>query len=173
MFTKQYITWSPNHEFTLDAGSLKSFKMQDKLQALLLLLIISALSICTNAVSITEDSSERIQDLIVYPAAVMVKRCSGYCARHKSCLPIVKRMVTKSVQYWNTMKPKGNHMCSTIEVEEHMSCKCECAVKENDCSEQQIYDQHNCICKCNETKEEECKIRKGGRWDDEKCVCVI
>ncbi|XP_064081678.1 balbiani ring protein 3-like [Macrobrachium nipponense] len=108
----------------------------------------------------------------IMPSTVQVKRCDGYCwMMNRACLPtkIEKKMV--KVQATRMAPNMVTAMeCPVVEVDEHVSCGCECMTSKEDCSENQEFDDKSCSCMCKEDLREMCGGDK--MWSSERCLCI-
>ncbi|XP_011868054.1 PREDICTED: balbiani ring protein 3-like isoform X2 [Vollenhovia emeryi] len=101
-----------------------------------------------------------------YPNYASVKRCSGFCPRNKSCMPV--RKDTKKIAV--RMDGYDSSGCYHVLLEEHTKCKCQCSVKESDCNVHQIYSEDNCACECKNTRE--CDKARQMIWNEKLCKCT-
>ncbi|XP_066959770.1 uncharacterized protein [Macrobrachium rosenbergii] len=108
----------------------------------------------------------------IMPSTVKVKRCDGYCWMMKrACLPTEIRMKPVKVQATSMTGDMSMEMeCPSLEVEEHVSCGCECMTSEEECSENQELDERSCSCVCKEELREMCGGDK--MWSTERCLCI-
>ncbi|KAK9746775.1 CXCXC repeat [Popillia japonica] len=120
---------------------------------------------------------EKKDPTILYlPSCTRIERCGG-CCNHDllECQPTetetVNVMIYKaSHKGGNNLKDAGKEL---IAVEKHKSCKCNCKLKESDCSPTQVYDKENCRCSCRNTDEEQkCgKENSAKQWNPNTCTC--
>ncbi|XP_067002581.1 vascular endothelial growth factor A [Anabrus simplex] len=103
------------------------------------------------------------------PSHVRVKRCFGSCSAAQACLPRqtkpVKVMVRLLDRVTNTIT------CGTVEVEEHSSCMCSCAVMEKHCTKLQVYKPKDCMCECLNVEEKDKCLIEGNIWNTNRCSC--
>uniref|UniRef100_A0A336MCE4 CSON015026 protein n=1 Tax=Culicoides sonorensis TaxID=179676 RepID=A0A336MCE4_CULSO len=115
--------------------------------------------------------------MVYFPSCTRVKRCGGCCS-HKllSCQPVEIQTLTFEViksQYTGGTKMtyRGKDI---MPVEEHLKCKCDCRIKEEDCNKAfQKYDKSQCKCYCtNVDDQHKCLQDRVNRiWDSSACVC--
>ncbi|XP_072756490.1 uncharacterized protein [Anoplolepis gracilipes] len=101
-----------------------------------------------------------------YPNYVSVKRCSGFCPKNKSCMPVRKDMKKIIVR----MDGYNSNQCYHVLVEEHDKCKCQCNVKPNHCKFYQVYSEDNCACECNNRRK--CNEERQMVWSEKLCECI-
>uniref|UniRef100_A0A182NVH4 Platelet-derived growth factor (PDGF) family profile domain-containing protein n=1 Tax=Anopheles dirus TaxID=7168 RepID=A0A182NVH4_9DIPT len=111
-----------------------------------------------------------------YPTCTRVKRCSGCCNTNQLvCEPVANRTILYKVailEYRSGKKDRFSHR-ELVPVEEHMRCKCQCRVKESDCTERQLYNPNNCRCECtNKEDRNRClQERQLKQWNPSTCSC--
>lgn len=117
--------------------------------------------------------------LVYFPSCTRVKRCGGCCSHQLlSCQPVEIQTLTFEVQFSQNLCNKIPFISQTLTqrfiitsqviksqytggtkmtyrgkdimpVEEHLKCKCDCRIKEEDCSKAfQKYDKSQCKCYC-------------------------
>lgn len=60
-----------------------------------------------------------------------------------------------------------------VPLEEHTKCKCDCGIKESDCSKLQTYNKTKCSCNCiNLQERDKCYAENALKfWDTDSCSC--
>ncbi|KRT84697.1 hypothetical protein AMK59_818, partial [Oryctes borbonicus] len=60
-----------------------------------------------------------------------------------------------------------------VTVDKHKSCKCNCKIKETDCTPMQVYEKEKCKCSCRNTDEEKKCIKENSTklWNPNNCTC--
>ncbi|XP_014483487.1 PREDICTED: vascular endothelial growth factor A-like [Dinoponera quadriceps] len=108
--------------------------------------------------------------IVVFPPCARIKRCGGCCSSSLlSCQPTATKIRNFEVSV-STLK---GGIRRNVSLEEHVTCRCDCKLKEKDCNEKQKYDPDNCMCVCENTDEEDkCRQNKDMRiWNPHLCVC--
>ncbi|XP_063703338.1 platelet-derived growth factor subunit B [Culicoides brevitarsis] len=120
---------------------------------------------------------ERDPTIVYFPSCTRVKRCGGCCSHQLlSCQPTEIQTITYEViksQYTGGTKMtyRGKDL---MPVEEHLKCKCDCRIKEEDCNKAfQKYDKSQCKCYCtNVDDQHKCLQDRATKiWDSSSCVC--
>lgn len=62
--------------------------------------------------------------------------------------------------------------CSTVSVEEHLSCTCGCKTTADDCSEIQRFVPRECECVCADSQAKHSCQTQGNYWDETSCSCL-
>ncbi|XP_018406489.1 PREDICTED: vascular endothelial growth factor A-A-like [Cyphomyrmex costatus] len=101
-----------------------------------------------------------------YPNYASVKRCSGFCPRNKSCMPVRKNVRKIAVR----MDGYNSSECYHVLLEEHTKCKCQCSVTENHCNIHQVYSENNCACECKNKRK--CDKERQMVWNEKLCKCT-
>ncbi|KAJ8949707.1 hypothetical protein NQ318_013575 [Aromia moschata] len=113
--------------------------------------------------------------ILYIPQCTRIERCGGCCSHALlSCQP--KEIETLSYQVMKTqytgakkLKYLGKEI---VVVEKHVSCKCDCKVKEEDCNKYQEYKESECRCACtNIDEEKKCYKNAKKLWNPELCAC--
>nr|CAD7430109.1 unnamed protein product [Timema monikensis] len=115
--------------------------------------------------------------LFYFPTCTRVDLCGGCCSSELlSCQPTQTEILNYQVivtQYDGgaQLKYKGKEIVS---VEQHLKCKCDCTVKEKDCTRLQEYRAGECRCVClNVDDERKCNADNDTKlWDSNNCVCA-
>nr|CAD7454731.1 unnamed protein product [Timema tahoe] len=115
--------------------------------------------------------------LFYFPTCTRVDLCGGCCSSELlSCQPTQTEILNYQVivtQYDGgaQLKYKGKEIVS---VEQHLKCKCDCTVKEKDCTRLQEYRAGECRCVClNVDDERKCNADNDTKlWDSNSCVCA-
>ncbi|KAK9738312.1 PDGF/VEGF domain [Popillia japonica] len=120
---------------------------------------------------------EKKDPTILYiPSCTRIERCGG-CCNHDllECQPTETETVNfqiyrSSYKGGNNFKYDGKEL---IAMEKHKSCKCDCKVKETDCSPMQVYEKEKCRCSCRNTDEEKkcAKENSTKLWNPNTCIC--
>lgn len=113
---------------------------------------------------------------LYYPSCTRIKRCGGCCTHARlSCQPVASEVRNFEVMVVSlsggqpTIKDK-----LIVPLEEHTKCKCDCKIKEEDCTEKQTYVLSECACRCNNNDEEQkCLANNNTKiWNPDLCICV-
>ncbi|KAJ8984615.1 hypothetical protein NQ317_006077 [Molorchus minor] len=113
--------------------------------------------------------------VLYIPQCTRVERCGGCCSHSLlSCQP--KETETLSYQVMKTKYTGGKKLKyigkEVVLVERHVSCKCDCKVKEEDCNNYQEYRESECRCACtNLDEEKKCFKSVKKLWNPELCAC--
>jgi len=108
------------------------------------------------------------------PSHVLIQHCTGGCTPlEPSCLPSKTRTKRVSVLVAKCGINLGicDKECATVELEEHLECKCACALTPRDCSEAQQFAQSECACKCTNLSERQQCLESGKVWNSSSCSC--
>ena len=89
------------------------------------------------------------QVLQVIPDTATVNRCGGYCPHSAySCLPTTGGTVNRQVDVMVIMDmfETGVHetLCSSLQVEEHLGCQCDCRTQPDHCNSLAYFDSSSC-----------------------------
>ncbi|KAH0955517.1 hypothetical protein HN011_010674 [Eciton burchellii] len=122
------------------------------------------------AVSLKLDDDPSI---MIFPSCTRIKRCGGCCSSFLlTCQPTSTE--TRNFEVIVASVKERDYMGRRIvPLEEHTKCKCDCKIKEEDCTEKQHYEPHNCQCACSNIDEQQ-KCRKNNEikvWNTELCSC--
>ncbi|XP_060531913.1 vascular endothelial growth factor A-like [Cylas formicarius] len=125
------------------------------------------------SVKIAESHSPNV---LYIPQCTRVERCGGCCSHVLlSCQPTKTDTVTFQVmktEYTGAKKLKyvGKEL---ILVEKHVSCKCHCKVKAEDCNTYQEYREGECKCVCKNLDEEKKCAKSSSKklWNPDVCAC--
>jgi len=114
--------------------------------------------------------------VLFFPSCTRMERCGGCCTSDLySCQPVEQETVF--VQVIKTQYTGGTRMKyagkEIVPVEKHTACKCQCKIKESDCTESQEYDARSCQCRCtNQDDRQKCESANQTRyWDVGRCIC--
>ncbi|XP_050434472.1 vascular endothelial growth factor A-A-like isoform X2 [Adelges cooleyi] len=110
------------------------------------------------------------------PPCTRVNRCGGCCSHELlACQPTEVEMIDfqVTVMQYNSDGAFQVKEKKTVTVEQHNKCKCDCIVKEKDCSSSQTYRPNECRCECtnheDQTKcDEEADVKM---WNSDACTC--
>jgi len=135
--------------------------------------IVPKAATCTTenrTVSLRDDDNP---SLYYSPPCTRVKRCGGCCGSNLvSCQPTEVEMLNFEVtilQYNETFTFKEKKI---VTVEQHVKCKCDCVVKEQDCKAPQVYNVNECQCVCDSEDQEKCDSEQEEKfWDSKTCTC--
>jgi len=108
------------------------------------------------------------------PTHVEVARCGGGCHHlQQSCVARLSRMKIIPVMVAKCGISVGlcDKECASVEVEEHLECGCECAVKREDCSLDQEFRKDLCTCQCRDREAVKNCQESGRVWDRPSCSC--
>jgi len=102
-----------------------------------------------------------------WPSCVYAKQCGGCCVHdNKECVP------TKMEKKQHTIFRIPYHndpYAEEVDVFHHLSCECQCSVKESDCVNRQVFDRNNCQCTCPDAQMQQCP--RGKHWSRRACAC--
>ena len=110
----------------------------------------------------------------VVPDMVSVNRCGGGCHLNShSCRPTEVQEREVEVMLVLAKWPEGEHsvVCTSLQVEEHFSCSCDCHQQQHHCLPQQIYHPSSCACTCPVSQERGDCLHQGRVWDPSTCSC--
>ena len=74
----------------------------------------------------------------IIPSKIEIERCDGVCHNgelYHKCVPISKTIKQIEV-ILRTIN--GDYQCSTIQLEQHLDCKCSCDFESANCTPQQV-----------------------------------
>ena len=115
----------------------------------------------------------------IIPDVAPVRRCGGTCAsRSHRCVPLTTHTKRIPVMAILAHYPHGIHeqQCGYIHVEEHLSCRCGCPIRPEECTRQpgvaRRFDASTCRCLCTDTAARSRCISSGKNWDESNCRCV-
>lgn len=98
---------------------------------------------------------------------------SGLCLDCPGCDCEAKKKRHRSVDViYGTNASSTEQFCTTVEIEEHRSCRCKCNVVK--CHYNKIFDPAACLCRCNEehaAAKAACVGDFDRFWDEETCSC--
>ncbi|KAJ8973905.1 hypothetical protein NQ317_004175 [Molorchus minor] len=124
--------------------------------------------------------------VLYIPQCTRVERCGGCCSHSLlSCQPKETETLSYQVEpllrpffigYENEIHWQGKKLKyigkEVVLVERHVSCKCDCKVKEEDCNNYQEYRESECRCACtNLDEEKKCFKSVKKLWNPELCAC--
>lgn len=127
---------------------------------------------------------EDISGISYFPSCVLVKRCSSCdahinlmssCGQNKVCLPSkirrkrVKVLALKQ-DHDGTLTLRDDPV-ATINVQEHTRCQCQCQSTSNDCSPNEVFDSHQCRCRCRDEASLAGKCGRERFWHRPSCSC--
>jgi hypothetical protein len=111
----------------------------------------------------------------VIPDFATVKRCGGSCDLHSHrCVPTSTTMKRLEVMVVVSQFPmtRTETECGFVEVEEDVGCVCDCPVKPQDCTADQVYEAGSCKCLCRDQEARNQCVRDGMQWDPVNCLCI-
>lgn len=119
---------------------------------------------------------------VIFPDCIKMKRCGGCCRPSElmACEPSQIIRKTINVMRWPAIPANGRNRgrqrayATRMEIEEHLSCRCSCRVKADNCDAMtQRYDEQNCQCVCaNYNEQREClKQSELKFWSANECDC--
>ncbi|KAJ8926396.1 hypothetical protein NQ314_021180 [Rhamnusium bicolor] len=141
---------------------------------------IPAAAGCIPELKTITTASSTDPSILYIPQCTRVQRCGGCCSHTLlSCQP--KEIETLTYQVMKTQYTGGKKLKfigkEVVVVEKHISCKCDCKVKEEvftaHCNKYQEYKESECRCACTNIDEEK-KCNKSGSkklWNPELCAC--
>ncbi|GJQ65410.1 Pvf1 [Trypoxylus dichotomus] len=120
---------------------------------------------------------EKKDPTILYiPSCTRIEQCGG-CCNHDllECQPVDVETINLQV-YRGSYNGGSNFKFDgkqIVTVDRHKSCKCDCKVKETDCTSMQIYEKEKCKCSCRNTDEEKKCIKENSTklWNPNNCTC--
>ena len=74
----------------------------------------------------------------IIPSKIEIERCDGVCHNgqlYHKCVPSSKNVKQIEV-ILRTLN--GDYQCSTIQLEQHLDCKCSCDIESANCTPQQV-----------------------------------
>ena len=117
-----------------------------------------------------------VEDVLhMVPDSVPVKRCKGGCSQiAHSCQPtqVVERHVEVMLVLARWPQGENQVVCSSFQVEDHLSCGCGCKVKPHQCSQHHYFLEGICKCLCRHTEKRASCIKSGRSWDEKTCACT-
>ncbi|VVC33744.1 Vascular endothelial growth factor, heparin-binding domain,Cystine-knot cytokine,PDGF/VEGF domain [Cinara cedri] len=137
-------------------------------------IIIPKAATCTTDYQVVSLRDDDDPSLYYSPPCTRVKRCGGCCGSNLvSCQPTKVEMLNFQVtilQYNETFAFKEKKI---VTVEQHVACKCDCTIKEQDCNFSQVYNAKECRCVCNNFEDQDkCDEKRDIKmWDSESCSC--
>jgi len=133
------------------------------------------LTVCMPRPTMVEIPSLSPEHQLLAPTHVEVARCGGSCPHsYFSCVKSDTRYKEVSVMLTERSVSPGvlKSLCTSLSIEEHLSCQCGCKVGPEDCSSKQEFLPYECSCVC-ENKEERMKcLSSGWHWDSSTCQCM-
>jgi len=112
---------------------------------------------------------------LVAPTHVEVARCGGSCPHsYFSCIKAETRYKDVPVMLTERSITPGvvTSLCTTLSVEEHVSCSCGCKAQSQDCSSKQTFLPYECSCVCNNKADRAACLSSGWHWDRSTCQCM-
>jgi len=112
---------------------------------------------------------------LVAPTHIEVARCGGSCPHaYFSCVKEETSYKDIPVMVTEQSITPGvvTSLCTTLSIEEHLSCQCGCVVKPGDCTHQQIFVPYECSCVCSDKDARANCLASGWHWDQATCQCM-
>ncbi|XP_065345488.1 uncharacterized protein LOC135943028 [Cloeon dipterum] len=105
-----------------------------------------------------------------HPSCVRLQQCNG-CCKHSllQCEPTISAIRKFDV---HTIDPFNRDLAflMTVELEEHLSCTCDCRIKKEHCTPLQKHE--GCACKCKDIeKKRNCYNSTIKKWNSNTCMC--
>ncbi|XP_068152892.1 uncharacterized protein Pvf1 isoform X2 [Drosophila tropicalis] len=126
---------------------------------------------CSPQPTIVELKPPPESDFRYTPACTRVNRCNGCCSSALiSCQPTETETVEMRVRKIGAgIKTE----IIVVSVEQHVSCKCDCRIKAEDCNDTQLYRKDLCRCECQNTDARDKCLKQTDHkyWDDANCTC--
>ncbi|XP_023032763.1 uncharacterized protein LOC6644793 isoform X2 [Drosophila willistoni] len=126
---------------------------------------------CSPQPTIVELKPPPGSDFHYTPACTRINRCNGCCSSALiSCQPTVTETVEMRVRKIGAGIKPG---IIVVSVEQHVSCKCDCRIKAEDCNNTQLYRKDLCRCECQNTDARDKCLKQTDHkyWDDANCTC--
>jgi hypothetical protein len=112
---------------------------------------------------------------LVAPTHVSVARCGGSCPHsYFSCVPAETTYKDIPVMITEHSITPGvvTSLCTTLSMEEHMSCQCGCQATPSDCTTMQTFVPYECSCACMDKGARAACVAAGWHWDSPTCQCM-
>lgn len=115
--------------------------------------------------------------VIYFPFCTRIERCGGCCPHDLfECSPTSSEKVAFQVTKLRYMGPGDGSLQYegeiTMDIDKHLSCDCQCRVKESDCRSNQIYLPNECRCECKNHEEAAKCVGMNKYWSPELCRCM-
>ncbi|CAB3372722.1 Hypothetical predicted protein [Cloeon dipterum] len=104
------------------------------------------------------------------PSCVRLQRCNGCCMHSLlQCEPTNTTIRKFDVHTFDPFN-RDYKFLMTVELEEHLSCKCRCRIKKEHCTPLQKHE--GCACKCKDNEEKrKCDNSTIKYWNSKACMC--
>uniref|UniRef100_A0A2H8TXP0 Vascular endothelial growth factor A n=1 Tax=Melanaphis sacchari TaxID=742174 RepID=A0A2H8TXP0_9HEMI len=117
--------------------------------------------------------------LYYYPMCTRVNRCGGCCGHDLlACRPTEIETLNFEVMVLQYKGSPGSGKLEfkgrkSVSVDQHLNCKCDCIIEEENCTPLQVYNPNECSCMCtNEKDRHECHDEHGLKlWNSTACTC--
>ncbi|KAH8291611.1 hypothetical protein KR018_006753, partial [Drosophila ironensis] len=119
--------------------------------------------------------AEEGSDFYYTPACTRINRCNGCCGSMLiSCQPTETEIVQLRVRKVDRSGAGARRLVAIVDVEQHLTCKCDCRIKAEDCNAYQSYRADLCRCECHNTDaKDKCLEQPESKyWDDANCTCA-
>ncbi|ODM94305.1 Vascular endothelial growth factor B [Orchesella cincta] len=137
-----------------------------------------AFAVCTPEVKTIPVPLEVEPHILIIPRCLRVERCGGCCLSDvMSCEPEKTEMADfhiKTLAYTGDDQKFDFVDDRIVNIERHLSCKCQCKTKKTDCNNVlHDYVENECSCSCkNRTDQEQCNRDPKKVWDENNCMCL-
>lgn len=113
--------------------------------------------------------------LIYQPMCLQIERCGGCCAHELfRCVPALKRNASRKIVSLRYPHAGADFFefekVSTIKIERHIRCKCQCKIQPEDCTVHQVYLKDSCRCACPKANGL-LKCKPPQIWNEHDCRC--
>jgi len=120
-----------------------------------------------------KDTDDR--SLYYYPTCTRVNRCGGCCAHDlMACQPTKVDTLNFEVI---VSQFNGTHFSfvdrKIVSIDQHLKCKCECIIKQENCNSLQNYYHDECRCVCSNEEDHDKCIKENDLklWNPATCTC--
>lgn len=111
------------------------------------------------------------------PQFIEVSLCGGGCHNHRtSCVHTAAKMKRVPVilsKCGLSHNGKCHKECTSLEVEEHTACRCDCLAEQEDCRQPgHKFNRQTCTCECqDQAPAKQCRDQ-GRMWSSSTCTCT-
>lgn len=108
------------------------------------------------------------------PTHISVSRCAGSChGPGQTCLAreVSERRVEVMLGKCGVSVGTCDKECATVTVIDHLSCGCDCQLRSEDCSPQQVLRPEVCRCECRDGEGRRQCQEEGRAWSEDTCTC--
>ena len=108
------------------------------------------------------------------PTHISVSRCAGSChGPGQTCLAreVAERRVEVMLGKCGVAVGTCDKECAVVTVLDHLSCGCDCQLRAEDCSAQQVLRPEVCRCECRDQEGRRQCQEEGRAWSEDSCTC--